>query len=88
MHERREDVGVTGELQLEHHYSEFGWMGKDDYWYTVKLLPHSQLEVKLTIDSSQNSHLGRTRRQFDAKEEYIIEAQQLTEFIRAHGKKL
>jgi hypothetical protein len=88
MSERREDVGVTGEMQLEHHYSEFGWMGKDDYWYTVRLVPHSQLEVKLTIDSSQNSHLGRGKRQYDAKEEYIIEAKDLTEFIRTHGKRL
>lgn len=88
MSERREDVGVTGEMQLEHHYSEFGWMGKDDYWYTVRLVPHSQLEVKLTIDSSQNSHLGRSKRLYDSKEEYIIKAQQLTEFIRTQGKKL
>lgn len=88
MSERREDVGVTGALQLEHHYSEFGWMGKDDYWYTVRLVPHSQLEVKLTIDSSQNSHLGRSRRQYDAKEEWVIPAKEIEEFVRAHGKKL
>ena len=88
MSERREDMGVTGEMQLEHHYSEFGWMGKDDYWYTVKLVPHSQLEVKLTIDSSKNAHLGRGRRQYDAKEEYIIAAKEVEEFIRTHGKKL
>ncbi len=54
---KRDDRGVEGELQLVHRSSEGGWMESEDSLYIVKLAPHSETEVRLSIYSSSSGQL-------------------------------
>lgn len=42
---------ISGELILQQTYSESGGMKSEKSWNTIKLTPHSEVEVRLTIES-------------------------------------
>ncbi|MEK6262084.1 MAG: hypothetical protein AABP62_26090 [Planctomycetota bacterium] len=79
---------ISGELILQQTYSESGGMKSEKSWDTIKLTPHSDTEVKLTIESYKNRHLPETDPQHDSKAEFVITVAELISVIQKHGMRL
>ena len=63
-------------------------MKSEKSWDTNKLTPHSDTEVKLTIEAYANRHLPETDSQHDSKAEFVITVSQLISLIERHGGRL
>ena len=79
---------VSGELILQQTYSESGGEQSENSWRTVKLAPHSDTEVELTIESYANRHLPEPDSRHDVKAEFVITVTELISLIQRHGRRL
>lgn len=79
---------VHGELILQQTYSESGRTKSEKSWDTIKLTPHSDTEVKLTIESYTNRHVPEADPQHDSKAEIVITVAELISLIQKHGMRL
>lgn len=79
---------VHGELILQQTYSESGRTNAEKSWDTIKLTPHSDTEVKLTIESYVNRHVPEADPQHDSKAEFVITVAELISLIQKHGMQL
>ena len=76
---------ISGELILQQTYSESGGRKSEKSWDTIKLTPHSDTEVKLTMESYVNRHVPETDPEQDSKAEFIITVAELISLIQKHG---
>lgn len=81
-------LAISGELILQHTYSEAVGMESEDSWRTIMLTPQSDTEVKLIFESCKNRHLPETDPQHDTKAEFVITVTELISLIRKHGRRL
>ena len=79
---------ISGELILQQTYSESSGMKLEKSWDTIKLTPHSDTEVKLTIESYANRHLPEPDSQRDSKAEFVITVSELISLIEGHGVRM